>query len=402
MIFEEGTQISHYQLIKEIDSGAFGNVWLAQELNTEIKVAIKSVENNEYHRAEVATLRSLNHPFIVSFYESIEIRNQLLIIMEYLENGTLLNILNYSKQIEERIIHHLFTQLLSVLDYMHNIKHIIHRDLKCENIMMDRNWNVRVIDFGHSCSFETPDNSICGSIPYLPPEVFKDEEYDEKMDIWAIGIILYCIVCRKLPFYDKDEDILVNKIITEEPELKSVNNQQLSDLILRILDKDQKARFNIKQILQHPWMSAFYSDIFMYIDYYTLGVDQTSLERTSEYGFDPEEVYMNVNKQIPSLQTVIYKMVHREKELNDGPIFNPVTRFHVNVPKPIFCSTHKFNINPVKKNRRYTDEPKNIFQYSYIFAGAHQIKRANPNPGLPPEIRNFSSQTFTDLKMAFQ
>ena len=168
------TKIGNYLMLSQIGSGAFASVWLAQHVTTKIKVAIKIIQKKSIESAEAKTrfnremalLKQMTHPFIAEFFESIENENFHFLVMEYAENGNMLEFINNKGQLTEPQARHYFSQLVSVLEYLHNEKLIAHRDLKAENVLLDRYNNIRVIDFGLSNQFSSSQPQLktaCGS-----------------------------------------------------------------------------------------------------------------------------------------------------------------------------------------------------------------------------------------------
>lgn len=172
-IVPEETRIGNYLMIRQIGSGSFASVWLAQHETTNIQVAIKviskkNIENPDaktrFNR-EISLLKQMQHPFISEFFESIENEQNFFLVMEYAENGNMLDFINVKGQLNEMQARHYFSELISVLEYLHDVKKVAHRDLKAENILLDRYDNIRVIDFGLSNVFSGSHElkTACGS-----------------------------------------------------------------------------------------------------------------------------------------------------------------------------------------------------------------------------------------------
>ena len=152
--------------------------------------------------------------------------------------------------------HFFFYQLINGLEYIHNLG-IVHRDLKPENILLTKEHLLKIIDFGLSNYFkegqkylETP----CGSPCYASPEMVSGKSYDGfKIDIWSSGIILYAMLCGFLPFEDKDNEILFEKILECKLEFPKYITDLSKDLIKRILVTDPNKRIDIPEIKKHPF-----------------------------------------------------------------------------------------------------------------------------------------------------
>ena len=167
-VAEVPPQIGQYVFIEEIGAGAFAVVYKAQDILTMVFVAIKVINKRlirsktefDLLQREVNLIRTMDHPFIALFYEALEDEKNFYLVQELVENGNLLDYVNSHKGLSEEEAGHIFIQLISVLDYLHNIRHVAHRDLKAENVLLDRNYNVRLCDFGLSRAFTRDD-------PYL-------------------------------------------------------------------------------------------------------------------------------------------------------------------------------------------------------------------------------------------
>src|SRR6195952_4983462 len=121
---------------------------------------------------------------------------------------------------EEKKVQKIFTQLVGSVSYVH-MKSCVHRDLKLENVLLDKNENVKLVDFGFTREYEGKASylqTFCGTICYSAPEMLKGEKYaGEKVDVWSLGIILYALLCGELPFDDGDDNATRTKILSDEP-----------------------------------------------------------------------------------------------------------------------------------------------------------------------------------------
>jgi MAP/microtubule affinity-regulating kinase len=147
-------------------------------------------------------MKLLNHPNIVRLYEVIDTPKELYLILEYASGGEIFDYLVAHGRMKEKEARKHFRQIVSAMDYCHSL-HIIHRDLKAENLLLDTNLNVKIADFGFSNQFNPGQrlNTWCGSPPYAAPELFQGKEYNgPEVDIWSLGVVLYVLVCGSLPF----------------------------------------------------------------------------------------------------------------------------------------------------------------------------------------------------------
>lgn len=151
-----------------------------------------------------------------------------------------------------------FTQLVGAVAYVHK-QNCVHRDLKLENILLDKNENVKLLDFGFAREYEGKTNylqTFCGTICYSAPEMLKGEKYaGEKVDVWSLGIILYALLCGELPFDDDDDDTTRRKILSEEPNYPDHIPLDALSLLKQLLSKRPFPRPSLIDILNHPFLS---------------------------------------------------------------------------------------------------------------------------------------------------
>lgn len=132
---------------------------------------------------------------------------------------------------------------------------IIHRDLKLENFVISNNNELKLADFGWSVY--TPDgipNTVCGTLDYLSPEEITGERYDYNIDIWALGVVMYELLCGVTPFYAKGITATYRKIILAKLEFPSHVGKNARDLVSKLIVKDSNKRISLKQVLEHPFM----------------------------------------------------------------------------------------------------------------------------------------------------
>ena len=155
-------------------------------------------------------------------------------------------------------------QVLLAINYMHQ-KNITHRDLKPENILLEYKQNdrleIKISDFGFSCFFDpkTGLDFVLGSPMYMAPEIIKGQKYNEKVDIWSIGVITYMLLSGRNPFPGKDKKEVKFLIATKDIDLskKSYFNSvspQAKDFIMCCLNRTIEQRYSAKQLLKHPWI----------------------------------------------------------------------------------------------------------------------------------------------------
>jgi serine/threonine protein kinase len=147
---------------------------------------------------------------------------------------------------------------VGAVTYVHN-KSCVHRDLKLENILLDKHGDVKLVDFGFTREYEGKSNYLqtwCGTVCYSAPEMLKGEKYaGEKVDVWSLGIILYALLVGELPFDEDDENVTKMKILKEEPKYPENFPPQARELCQSLLSKRPILRPTLADILQNPWLS---------------------------------------------------------------------------------------------------------------------------------------------------
>ena len=257
--------IGDYIIKKTIGSGTFSTVKLGTHRITQKKVAIKILDKNKIESRddleriirEMQILTEMHNPFVIKVYKIYEDKNNFLIIMEYCEGGELFNYIVKKKRLSEEEASYFFFQLINGIEYIHS-KGIAHRDLKPENLLLSKNKILKIIDFGLSNFYDGTKRlqTPCGSPCYASPEMVKGKRYDGfNIDIWAIGVILFAMLCGYLPFEDdeNDTDVLFNEIIRNKIDYPYFLSKLSLDILQKILVSDPLQRITIDEIKNHPF-----------------------------------------------------------------------------------------------------------------------------------------------------
>ncbi|KAF9234997.1 Pkinase-domain-containing protein [Melanogaster broomeanus] len=266
-----------YLLLQTVGEGEFGKVKLGLHSQWGEEVAVKlirrgnidtSVRMSKVER-EIEVLRTLKHPNIVRLYDVIETDKYIGIILEYASGGELFDHILAHRYLKEKDAAKLFSQLISGVWYIHQ-KKIVHRDLKLENLLLDRHRNVIITDFGFANRFEHRADDLmqtsCGSPCYAAPELVISEGLyvGSAVDIWSCGVILYAMLAGYLPFDDDpanpdgDNINLLYKYIVNTPlSFPDYISPEARDLLSMMLVPDPTRRADLRSIMAHPWLSAF-------------------------------------------------------------------------------------------------------------------------------------------------
>ncbi|XP_015259643.1 PREDICTED: serine/threonine-protein kinase SIK2-like [Cyprinodon variegatus] len=258
-------QVGFYEIIRTLGKGNFAVVKLARHKVTKTQVAIKIIDktrlspsNLEKIYREVQIMKLLNHPHIIKLYQVMETKDMLYIVTEYAKNGEMFDHLTSNGRMSEDEARRKFWQILTAVDYCHR-HHIVHRDLKTENLLLDANMNIKLADFGFGNFYNAGDplTTWCGSPPYAAPEVFEGKEYEgPQLDIWSLGVVLYVLVCGSLPFDAPSLPALRQRVTEGRFRIPFFMSQDCENLIRKMLVVDPAKRISIAQIKQHRWMLA--------------------------------------------------------------------------------------------------------------------------------------------------
>ncbi|PSR74458.1 hypothetical protein BD289DRAFT_487401 [Coniella lustricola] len=252
--------VGNYHLGRLIGKGSFGKVYLAtHKLTNGSKVVLKSAKKDDSNLArEIHHHRQFVHPHIARLYEVVVTETLVWMVMEYCSGEELYDYLLRHGKLPVEKVQKTFTQLVGAVAYVHQ-QHCVHRDLKLENILLDKHENVKLLDFGFAREYEGKSNylqTFCGTICYSAPEMLKGEKYaGEKVDVWSLGIILYALLCGELPFDDDDDDVTRRKILADEPSYPDHLPADALSLLKQLLSKRPFPRPSLADILNHPFLA---------------------------------------------------------------------------------------------------------------------------------------------------
>ena len=274
------TNLSFYKYGRLIGQGAFGKVNLGLNILTGRIVAIKSFDkqslnkNNENKKKilyEIDLMKKLNHSNITKILENFESEKYILIIMEYINGGNLFSFVKKRRKLSEKTAKFLFKQIILGIKYIHS-KNIVHRDIKLENILIDLKNNIKICDFGIGKILSEKNEILydqCGTPMYMAPEILlssKEKGYNAfPIDMWSAGIALYIMLSGTLPFssndnFEHDDSKNFNNsnlryhIINDNPKAIDNISNEAYELLKGLLNKNPKFRFNVDDVLNHPWL----------------------------------------------------------------------------------------------------------------------------------------------------
>ncbi|KAI1297073.1 CAMK/CAMK1 protein kinase [Xylaria venustula] len=309
--------LERWELLEKMGDGAFSNVYRARDRQGNAgEVAIKVVRKFEMNNMqgqkhlhpdfkkvpkaveranilkEVQIMRQLDHPNIVKLVDFSESRQYYYIVLELAPGGELFHQIVRLTYFSEDLSRHVITQVAKALEYLHEDMGVVHRDIKPENILfrpipfvpskvpkpkqpgdedkVDEGefipgvgsggiGRIQIADFGLSkIVWDKQTMTPCGTVGYTAPEIVKDERYSKSVDMWALGCVLYTLLCGFPPFYDESIEVLTEKVAKGQFTFLSPWWDDISksaqDLISHLLTVDPDKRYTIREFLAHPWI----------------------------------------------------------------------------------------------------------------------------------------------------
>ena len=267
--FKSSNHYNQYQFIRWIKSGGYGQVFLSKHVYTNKEYAIKQIDTSEFSNEDLYNisrenliLRSMVHKNVIRCYNSFAHENKFYTVMDFAEGGELTYLLKDKGALNEDEAKKIFKQIYEAVCYIHS-RNIIHRDLKPNNILfLDKErTHIVIIDFGISgmSNGNQKEKIKAGTTRFLPPEIVGGEEFSssQKLDIWALGVILFLMVEGCYPFNGKNTKEIILAILKENIEFnkKIKISNALKNLIGGMLEKNHRFRIDDDSELFNKWFN---------------------------------------------------------------------------------------------------------------------------------------------------
>ncbi|TPX32893.1 hypothetical protein SmJEL517_g04049 [Synchytrium microbalum] len=357
---------------------------------------------------EAAIMLLLRHPHICALYEVVLLDEFYYMFFEYVAGGQLLDYIIGHGKLKEKNARRFVRQIVSAVDYCHQ-NSIVHRDLKIENVLIDKLGNIKLIDFGLS-NLYSPGSQLqtfCGSLYFAAPELLNARAYTgPEVDIWSLGIILYVLVCGRVPFDDTSMPVLHSKIKAGHVEFPSHLSNECKHLISRMLVTHPGQRASMLEVKSHPWMVKGYDGApDNYLPHrvpLTLPLDSEVIDRMKGFEFGSSEYIRTVIEEqvtrglstkqsfgggdhsrapetpLASIYYLVKEKMDRERRDEDSGVHEPPIKSAEDM------EWDSVGILKAKPSVSFITDNTSSPQYTYTAPTSPSMARSNDPNGSPP------------------
>ncbi len=408
--------IKNYKIIDRIGVGSFGLVYKVSKYLSKTFYVLKQIpfeiknnnddKNLKEAKNEALILSKLKNKYVVKYYDNFIEDKNLNIVMEYCEGGDLETYLNSIKKqnkfLSERNIWKFFIQISLGLFYIHN-KKIIHRDMKCSNIFLTKNLNIKIGDLGVAKILKGTLNAhtLIGTPFYLSPEICEEKPYNEKSDVWALGCILYELITFKKPYNAKNQAALFFKITNGnyEPIPNHLKySKELKKMVDLLLEKNYIHRPFMKDILENGSFVEkakklnLYDDLIIILSLYgsqKLNEKNSKAKRIQKITYVKPEKKKSGNVKILSIKNKNNDMYKSENNIANNYKFNLYnSNFNSNINQSDEFNTKNFindqvkqfkNDKEIKKERKKNPSIEKFYLSNNLSSEKLNIENKNTN-----------------------
>jgi serine/threonine protein kinase len=279
---EDPKSLDDFKILKVIDKGSFGKVFLVKNKTNGKLYAMKRIRKDiliekgqiQNTKNERDILLSLEHPFLLGMDFVFQNDHRLYFFLDYVKGGNLFESLYTVKRFPEEQVKFIVAQIVLALGCLHDNK-VVHRDLKPENVLFEENGYIKLADFGLAkflLDSKQSTNSFCGTAEYLAPEILEMKGHGYAVDWWTLGILIYELRIGRPPFLDKNHQklgrlIKKGKIIFPDPVRHKIDmTEELKDIITQLLERNPSKRIGAggyQQVMNHKWFADIDFDKIM-------------------------------------------------------------------------------------------------------------------------------------------
>ncbi|EGG01344.1 uncharacterized protein MELLADRAFT_73014 [Melampsora larici-populina 98AG31] len=259
--------MNSFEIGRALGKGKFGRVYMVRTKSPpHFILALKCLYKKELVeckvekqlRREIEIQSNLRHPNVLRLYGYFHDEKRIFLMLEFAGKGELYKQLHRHGRFSEKRSARYIAQMADALHYLHG-KHVIHRDIKPENLLLGVEGELKIADFGWSV--HAPGNrrkTLCGTLDYLPPEMVEGKDHNEKVDLWALGVLTYEFIVGNPPFEDlSGHNATYKKISQVQFKVPSFVSAEAGDLIRKLLQHEPQDRLPLPQVANHPWILKY-------------------------------------------------------------------------------------------------------------------------------------------------
>lgn len=324
--------VGSYVLGKTLGKGSYSTVKRAHHIETQTEVAIKILTPGNRCdmvdiEREIAILKLLRHPNIINLLDVIQEGDgsKMYLVFELVNGGDLFDYTIARGRLSEREARRIMREVVSAVAYCH-AHMVVHRDLKLENLLMDKDGHARIADFGMSGIMQPGlrMNTFCGSPMYMSPEIVQGLGYGPGVDVWSLGVVLYTILVGRTPWrmsktandMVEDLDSMLEGKFTIPSDIKL--SPDCEELLNLMIVPEHAKRATIEQLMDHPWLKEGYGQpvtVPLSVSPIT-EVNEVVVKRMLNMGFTEEQTRKALSQELPSPARMVYQ--HLLTQLEEG------------------------------------------------------------------------------------
>ncbi|KAL7789921.1 kinase-like domain-containing protein [Trichoderma ceciliae] len=260
--------LGDFEILRTLGTGSFGRVHLVQSKHNQRFYAVKvlkkaqvvKMKQVEHTNDERRMLSDVKHPFLITLWGTFQDWKNLYMVMDFVEGGELFSLLRKSGRFPNPVAKFYAAEATLALEYLHS-KNIIYRDLKPENLLLDRHGHLKITDFGFAKRVPDKTWTLCGTPDYLAPEVVSNKGYNKSVDWWSLGILIYEMLCGYTPFWDSGSPMRIyENILKGKVKYPAYINPDAQNLLERLITADLTKRLGnlfggSQDVKNHPWFA---------------------------------------------------------------------------------------------------------------------------------------------------
>ncbi|KAI5465600.1 kinase-like domain-containing protein [Mariannaea sp. PMI_226] len=260
--------LGDFEILRTLGTGSFGRVHLVQSKHNQRFYAVKvlkkaqvvKMKQVEHTNDERRMLSDVKHPFLITLWGTFQDIKNVYMVMDFVEGGELFSLLRKSGRFPNPVAKFYAAEVTLALEYLHS-KNIIYRDLKPENLLLDRHGHLKITDFGFAKRVPDKTWTLCGTPDYLAPEVVSNKGYNKSVDWWSLGILIYEMLCGYTPFWDSGSPMKIyENILKGKVKYPAYVNPDAQNLLERLITADLTKRLgNLyggpQDVKNHPWFA---------------------------------------------------------------------------------------------------------------------------------------------------